>query len=316
MLSSLRKPTQQLAARHFATTTRFPGFVKDKPYVPHPYFDVRFRRVYQGGVKAVILDWSGTVLDCGVYGPVVVFVEVFKRHGIDITNDEARAPMGTHKKVHIRKITELESVRAKWRARHGRDVTETDVEAMFKAFVPMQLAVLKDYSTMIPGAIDTVRHLQKDKGIKIGCSTGFTRAMLDIVGKEAAKAGYHPDFTVAADEVPQARPYPYMVWANALALDINPVESIVKVDDTVDGVKEGTSAGCWSIGLAKTGNYMGLNEAEIDALSEEDYNRRLKDSYGKLAAAGANYVIDDINGLPGVIEEINRRLRAGDRPWN
>lgn len=50
----------------------------------------------------------------------------------------------------------------------------------------------------------------------------------------------------------QARPYPYMVWLNAIRLDVNPVEAIVKVDDTVDGIREGTSAGCWTVGLAET----------------------------------------------------------------
>ena len=43
-----------------------------------------------------------------------------------------------------------------------------------------------------------------------------------------------------------------MVWLNAIRLDVNPVEAIVKVDDTVDGIREGTSAGCWAVGLAET----------------------------------------------------------------
>lgn len=68
----------------------------------------------------------------------------------------------------------------------------------------------------------------------------------------ATKQGYTPDCYVSADELPQARPYPYGVWLNAIRLDVNPIEAIVKVDDTADGVREGTSAGCWSVGLAKT----------------------------------------------------------------
>ena len=30
------------------------------------------------------------------------------------------------------------------------------------------------------------------------------------------------------------------------------MEAIVKVDDTVDGITEGISAGCWTVGVAKT----------------------------------------------------------------
>ena len=50
----------------------------------------------------------------------------------------------------------------------------------------------------------------------------------------------------------QARPCPHMVWKNALELNCHPIEGVIKVDDTVDGIKEGISAGCWAVGVAKT----------------------------------------------------------------
>jgi phosphonoacetaldehyde hydrolase len=105
-----------------------------------------------------------------------------------------------------------------------------------------------------------------------------------------------------------------MVWLNAIKLDVHPVEAIVKVDDTVDGIREGTSAGCWAVGLAETGNYVALNEEEIAALSQEDYERKLSRSYNILADAGAHYVINSIIDLPPVIEDINRRLASGEKP--
>jgi len=45
--------------------------------------------------------------------------------------------------------------------------------------------------------------LRDDYGLKIGSTTGFVRSMVDIVLEESTKAGYIPDVTVAADEVPQ-----------------------------------------------------------------------------------------------------------------
>lgn len=276
--------------------------------------EYRVKHYYQGKVKGVVLDWAGTVLDCGVYSPAVVFVDVFKNEGVPITVEEAREPMGAHKKVHIRKITQIESVRKRWFDKFGRYPNEEDVERMFENFVPLQLACLDDYSEMIDGAVETVKYLQNEMNLKIGSSTGFTTAMVDVLKVIAAKSGYVPDAIVAADEVPQARPYPYMVWLNCLKLDINPIQAVVKVDDTADGVSEGVSAGCWSVGLARTGNYVALNQEEIAALSPEDYERRLQKSYNILARAGAHYVIDTINDLPAVIDDINRRLAAGEHP--
>jgi phosphonoacetaldehyde hydrolase len=60
----------------------------------NPRTEYRNIRVYQGKIKAVILDWAGTVLDCGVYSPAVVFVKVFEQEGVPITMEEAREPMG------------------------------------------------------------------------------------------------------------------------------------------------------------------------------------------------------------------------------
>ena len=218
----------------------------------NPRSEYRMVRQYQGKIKAVILDWSGTVLDCGVYSPAVVFNEVFKNEGVPITMEEAREPMGMHKRVHIRKVTEMESVRRRWFEKFGRFPNEDDVERMFQNFVPLQLDCILDYSQMITGAVDTVNYLRNNMNLKIGSTTGFTKSMIDVLKVAATKQGYTPDCYVAADEVPQARPYPYMVWLSAIRLDVNPIEALVKVDDTADGVREGTSAGCWSVGLAKT----------------------------------------------------------------
>lgn len=49
-----------------------------------------YRRTYKGTVKLVIFDWAGTTMDYGCHAPAVVFVEVFKRRGVEITMEQAR----------------------------------------------------------------------------------------------------------------------------------------------------------------------------------------------------------------------------------
>src|SRR2546427_13099060 len=98
-----------------------------------------YQRSYCGPIEAVLLDWAGTTMDFGCMAPAVVFVEVFRRKQVPITMEEARAPMGAHKRVHIQRITELDAVRRRWREAHGRLPNDDDVEAMFQDFVPLQL---------------------------------------------------------------------------------------------------------------------------------------------------------------------------------
>jgi phosphonoacetaldehyde hydrolase len=275
--------------------------------------DFLFKRTYRGPVKCAILDWAGTTMDYGVYAPAVVFIEVYKRQGVEISMEEARAPMGAHKKVHIQKIAEMPSVARRWRELKGRPVTPQDVERMFEQFVPLQLACLGDYSKLIPGTLEALADFKR-RGMLTGSTTGYTRAMVDINLREAHKQGYHPDATVASDEVPAARPYPFACWKNAIDLQVWPVEACVKIGDTLPDVAEGLNAGMWSVALALTGNEVGLNEEEVQGLSPDDRKGRLQRAYERLAAAGAHYVIDGIWDAPRIIDEINRRLAAGEKP--
>lgn len=63
------------------------------------------------------------------------------------------------------------------------------MDAMFKDFVPMQIAALSKYSELIPGAADAVKTLKKEFGCKIGVTTGFTRSMVDVLLAAAKKQG-------------------------------------------------------------------------------------------------------------------------------
>ena len=101
-------------------------------------------------IKLVILDNSGTTNDCGVYAPTVVFIDVFKKHGIEISMAEAREPMGLFKKDHIRAILKMDRVTDEFKKIYNRDWTEKDVEKMFEDFVPMQMNCLVQYASLIP----------------------------------------------------------------------------------------------------------------------------------------------------------------------
>jgi phosphonoacetaldehyde hydrolase len=271
------------------------------------------KATYNGPLKAIILDWAGTTMDYGCYAPAVVFVEVFKRRGVPITMAEAREPMGAHKRVHIAAISKIAAVAKRWREEHGRDCSDADIEAMFKEFVPLQLACLADYADLVPGCLESVAEFRA-RGLKIGSTTGYLTDMMDLLLAEAKKRGYEPDSTVCAGQVPFGRPEPWMCLENAKNLRIFPVEAIVKVGDTLPDIHEGLNAGMWSVGLAKTGNEMGLNLAEIQQLSPEEYDRRLTRAYDRMRAAGAHYVVDSITDVPPVLDAINARLARGERP--
>ena len=277
--------------------------------------DYVFNRSYRGKVKALILDWSGTTADAYVLAPAVVFVDVFRKHGVEISMAEARGPMGLRKDLHIKALTEVPEIAARWEGVHGKRPGQEEVDAMFADFVPMQLACLREYTALLPGVAETTQRLQAE-GIKIGSSTGFIRPMVDILEEDAKKQGYVPDASVAGDEVVHgARPKPFMVYRNLDLLDVHPIQSVVKVDDTVSGVGEALEAGCWGVGVARYSNYMDIDSLEHEkSLSEAEMQRRLAFTRETLRNAGAHYILDTLDELPEVIEDVNARLSRGEKP--
>jgi len=277
--------------------------------------DFVYNRSYTGQVKGLILDWSGTTADAYVLAPAVVFVQVFQKHGVDVTMSEARGPMGLRKDLHIKAMTEIPEIRERWHDIHGQYPSQADVDRMFGDFVPMQLDCLRNYTTLLPLVAETTQSLQK-QGIKIGSTTGFLRSMVDILEEDARKQGYTPDASVAGDEVINgARPKPFMVYRNLDLLDVHPIQSVIKVDDTVSGVGEALEAGCWGVGIARYSNYMDMDTlAEADSLSENEINRRLAHTRELLQKAGAHYVIDTWEQMLDVIEDVNIRLGRGEKP--
>lgn len=274
-----------------------------------------YQRGYRGKVKGVVLDWSGTVADAYVIAPAIVFVEVFKQQGVEISMLEARGPMGLRKDLHIKALTEDPTIRDRWKGVHGKYPNQKDVDRMFKDFVPMQLDCLRKYTTLLPGAAKCSKDLKK-RGIKIGSSTGFVRSMVDILAADAKKQGFIMDATVAGDDVIHgARPKPFMVFRNMDLLDVHPVQSIVKVDDTTSGVGEALEAGCWGVGVSLYSNYMNINSlAEAKKMPKKEIARRNEMTKEILQKAGAHYVVNSIAELPKVIDDINARLARGEKP--
>ena len=270
---------------------------------------------YKGKVQAVILDWSGTTADAYVVAPAVVFVEVFKRQKVEISMLEARGPMGLRKDLHIKALTEVDEIKERWKKIHGKYPEQSDVDRMFADFVPLQLDCLRKYTTLLPGVAEVTQRLQK-QGIKIGSTTGFVRSMVDILEEDAAKQGYKPDASVAGDEVTSgARPSPHMVYKNLDMLNITPIQSVVKVDDTTSGVGEAVNAGCWGIGVTRYSNYMDVDTPEDGKkLSEDEIKKRVAKTKDILEKAGAHYILESIADIEPVIEDINKRLARGERP--
>ena len=264
-------------------------------------------------IKAVILDWAGTVVDHGSSAPMGAFVKAFAHFGVAISIADARGPMGMAKRDHIRMVGTAPAVAAAWRANHGRDFDDAAIDAIFEIFEPMNVAAVEAHSALIPGAHDALQWC-KARGIRVGSTTGYTRPIMERLMPLAAAQGFVPEVTICAGDLGAGRPAPLQIWSALAQMGIWPASSVIKLDDTAPGIGEARAAGCWAAGAALTGNNPGLSAEELARLPPDQRSALRRAASEPLLRAGAHLVIDSIAELPWLVEHIEARLEAGEKP--
>jgi phosphonoacetaldehyde hydrolase len=264
-------------------------------------------------LEAVIFDWAGTTVDHGSLAPVRAVTELFARRGIRLSDANARRDMGLFKKDHIRRILAIPQVSAAWRENNGSEWDERQVELLFKEFQPLQMEILEAYSQLIGGTAEIAERLRL-RGLKVGSTTGYTRPMLDVLLACAAGQGYRPDAALCPDDTGGGRPHPWMCLRIALDFRLGAAAAAVKVGDTESDILEGLNAGMWSVGVSATGNEVGMNAEVWEALAKEERTHLTARAHEKLREAGAHYVVERAALLEPILEEIDARLAAGERP--
>lgn len=264
-------------------------------------------------LKAVILDWAGTVVDFGSIAPVLALHDAFAAENVPVTDAEIRTHMGRAKRDHVASVLEFPRVRDAWTTVHGLPPASGDVDRIHDALEPLMFAAAATCADLIPGAAGIARDLRA-RGVKIGSTTGYTRTMMQAILPHAAAQGYSPDVVICAGETIEGRPSPLMVWKALVDLGAWPARACVKVDDAEVGMSEGREAGCWTVGVVASGNGVGLSRADLDALTPEARLIRMETAGRALRAAGAHLLIDTVADLPAALDEIERRVLAGQTP--
>lgn len=271
------------------------------------------RRRYNGPLQAVIFDWAGTIVDFGSRAPVRAMTNVFSDLHVPITVAEARGSMGMAKRDHIRAVLEIPRVHDRWRVVHDQAPDESAVDEVYRTFLAAQREVLLELSAPISGACEAVDHCRR-QGLKIGSSTGYTAELMEPLVAAAASSGLRIDALVCADDVPRGRPAPWMCLENARRLDVYPMEGVVAVDDTCVGIEAGLNAGMWTVGVAKSGNLVGLSEVELASLADAERELRIAAAHKQLHGSGAHFVVETVAELPEVLKTIGEQLKSGLTP--
>lgn len=110
--------------------------------------------------------------------------------------------MGMAKRDHMEAIASMPEVVSAWQAHHDHAPSKEDIDRLYSEFLRLQVTTAGRHARLIPGALDAVQTMRR-RGMRIGTTTGYPRAVMAVVVAEAARQGYRPDCVIAAEDTPR-----------------------------------------------------------------------------------------------------------------
>ena len=264
--------------------------------------------IYRGTIQAVILDWGGTVLDHGCRDAVAAMRQTMGEAGVEPTEGDLRRNMGLSKLEQIRGIFENERVREAWVVQHGVAIGEAALLALLNRYTAIELQTTQ--RDLLPGVMPLHEFLRQ-LGVVIATTTSQERPVLHQMLEMAGRQGFLPAASACPGDTGAGRPAPYMCYHLATRLRLHPLGACVKVGDTVADIEEGRNAGMWTIGVAETGNEVGLDLAALSTLPAAERKLRVANARTRLKSAGAHFVVDTLPDCLPVLERIQGQLLRG-----
>lgn len=255
-------------------------------------------------LKSVILGFSGVTVD--KYSCAIPFAlkDLLKRNKISISWNRIKE---------ISQSSNFDEFQTNIK-KENTGLTDKAINCMYIGYVKHQLNTVRRASSLIPYSARVVEELRDEYNMKIGCTTNLNKQNVDLLINTCKKNGLYFNSVVSSDqELNKSKDSPFILYKNLYLQGIYPIHNVVKVGSTIEEVKEGINAGCWSVGIAKFSKHTGINNPK-EWLTECEYNRKIHNSKKILLNEGAHYVCESIKELPEVIEHINYRLKCGDRP--
>lgn len=227
-------------------------------------------------VELVVFDIAGTtVKDNGEIATAFQSALNEFRYGVPVA--KINPLMGYKKTEAIKKmLTEFEP--------DANKITEEYIHQIHNRFLTLMIDYYSTAAEITPlPNVEEVFASLKEKQIKIGLDTGFSKEITDII---IDRLGWMKDkkidFVISSNEVKAGRPSPYMIEEIMRKTNVTDAKKVIKTGDTEVDVFEGKNAGCLYSVAITTG-----------AFTREE-----------LAVYEPSFIIDDLKELLSIIDNI------------
>lgn len=195
------------------------------------------------GVKGIIFDLAGTLIDTGCRAPVHAMIAAFARNGLLVTDEIVRADMGLPKRAHIQAILNKPFMQSQWECVFNNPPRTVDIDKIYQSTNKELVRIVGNYSKPTPYAVELLHYLQAN-GIRVGITTGYSREIINSLVDQLHKEGIIYNNLVCADEVRNPRPKAGMINKIIDDWEIFNFDrhQFIKIGDTIADIQEAHAA--------------------------------------------------------------------------
>ncbi len=228
----------------------------------------------------------------------------FARQNVSLSFDEMQ--FGILQKDQIQSILTIPSVVKKWKFANNNRLPDLkiDTERMYDCYEALELQQLYDGPDCIrpvPTAAVALSNL-KEMGIQIGCTTGFTQSLFNVVSAQSSITSFF--------DVMILHPGSSGILETMIKLRCKNVDNCVKVADTQAGIKEGHAAGVRTIGLTRSSEFARKFTSDLDSLETRNdiaYRSLMQNSSKHLKEVGPTYIVPKMKDMVELVHFLNGR---------
>lgn len=189
-------------------------------------------------MELVVFDIAGTtVKDNGEI--TTAFKSALNEFGYDVPVAKINPLMGYKKTEAIKKmLTQFEP--------DANKITEEYIHQIHDFFLKLMIDYYSTTKEITPlPNVEEVFASLKEKQIKIGLDTGFSKEITDIIIERLGwMKDQKIDVVISSNEVKAGRPSPYMIQEIMRKTDVKDAKKVIKTGDTEVDIFEGKNAGC------------------------------------------------------------------------
>ena len=250
-------------------------------------------------IRACIFDLGGTIFDRYSRSPFLSLKESFKKIKINISDDLIYKDMGKSKQEHIFEILEDPNVINDFKKLYGEYPDIEHVKQVYNIFNDIQQERAKTID-IIPETKKNIDFL-KENNVMIGVTTGFNRETTEIIKDRLEKNDIFIDKYMSSTCLNRpGRPYPHMINSIMDEFSIDNPKQVVKIDDTVVGIKEGKMANCWTVGTTRWSTNMFVKDINGE-INDDELISKIIESRRILRDSNPDYIINTLDELPKIL---------------